>query len=360
MTNRDGPGGYFTWTCRGPVDADARVFWQRNNSRNTSFSNGTNNPDAGIAPACQEDWFKGIKVRTRYALSKMGNLEAPTNNDFPRNCEVLAGSKSVNCWLEVYKGPWYRTWRFVTHIYAVAMRSKVSSTATISVPPEYTTNNRAIDRQIAWRVVEAKMKDGAWPTGFSDFGGPRPETPAQWATPSPYTVPGTGEPFWISGWGNASAEQQQMTFTLVGDTDGTYEWPKNKSGKALERPVVTVSLPFSMKNFADGQWSCKDKMFVDDTNIGNTPDSKHCISGWVPTPYELPQSMDDRERRIASDNPTWKDKDGNLRATITKVKNRYNTGQLNVDITNVDAASSSPNADVTYTIQLSGYIDTLT
>jgi hypothetical protein len=214
-----------------------------------------------------------------------------------------------------------------------------------------------VERNISWRIVDARVLDGRWPKGNRDFGGPAPDTRAEWAKPSPYTIPGNGQAFRISAWGNPKNAKQEMSFRLIADTDGTWTWPVNPdTGRELERPETVLRLGFIQSNFDEGEWSCRDGMPEDTKVIGNTPDSKHCIQGQVPTAYELPTAGDDRERRRHNTAKPTFPVEGNT-TFFTNVPGNWNSSQLKVNIIRTET-SSEPNADLVWQIRISGLIDT--
>jgi hypothetical protein len=359
QTHREGPKTYVTFVCRGPREPGTNALgWDKKNSQ-PGFETSTTDPKGGIAPACADSRFENVQVRHQASLSKMGNLQAP-GAEFIRDCEVRGGASIVGCWQEVWKGPWYRTWRFETYVYAVAMRAVMESRARILVPAEFTENNISVERNISWRIVDARVLDGRWPKGNRDFGGPAPDTRAEWAKPSPYTIPGNGQAFRISAWGNPKNAKQEMSFRLIADTDGTWTWPVNPdTGRELERPETVLRLGFTLgnfNNFTASDWSCRDGAWVDSTQIGSTPDSRHCISGSVPTPYEEPTENQDRERRRHNTAKPTFPVEGNT-TFFTNVPGNWNSSQLKVNIIRTET-SSEPNADLVWQIRISGLIDT--
>lgn len=358
QTHREGPKTYATFVCRGPRTAEANsVRWDKKNSQ-PGFETTTTAVDGGVAPECDDSRFKDISVRHEASLSKMGNLQERSISGFPRGCAVRNGANIVGCWQEVWKGPWYRTWRFETYVYAVAMRAIVESRARIVVPANFTQNNISVERNISWRIVDAEVLDGYWPKGNRELRDAQaPTTPEEWATASPYTIPGNGQPFRISAWGNPKNAKQEMSFRLIADTDGTWRWPVDPdTGEELERPETVITLGFTQGNFDSAGTSCKDGLWVDTTAIGSTPDSKHCIEGQVPTPYEEPTTGDARERRTHNlAKPTFATV-GNT-TFFTNIPGRWNSSQLKLNIISTET-SSEPNADVRWTIRISGLIDT--
>jgi len=355
QNSREGPSNYATFVCRGPRPG-ADLYWEKRDA-DQGFHTTTSSRIGGIAPPCDDSRFADVSIRHEASLSKRGHLEERDSTSLPRGCEVRRGADMVGCWQEVWKGPWYRSWRFETYVYAVAMRAVMESRARILVPAEFTESNISVERNISWRIVDARVLDGRWPKGNRDFSAPAPDSPEEWATTSPYTIPGNGQAFRVSAWGNPRNAKQEMSFRLVADTDGTWKWPVNPdTGQELERPETVVTLGFTQNNFDEGGWSCKSGLWVDTTVIGSTPDSKHCIQGQVPTPYELPTSGDDQERRKHN---TAKPTFPTVGSTTfyTNVPGRWNSSQLKLSIIRTET-SSEPNADLVWQIRISGLIDT--
>ena len=317
QTDYDGPTGWYTWTCRGTPNgksgSQSDTFWGKVNKGTGFVGDGgdTRVPNAGRAPGCQNDVMKDLMLTTRYSISKRGGLEARSDQGtYPRSCSVV-GAAPVGCWQEIYSGGWLRAWAFQYKVFATALRSEVTSVTRMEIPagyevPEDPTMKTA---PISWRVVDASINDGAgtWPSFTSegtkyDFAGAaftQRYDQQDFSKPSPYTVPGAGGTFTLSGWGDPQGPQS-MTFFLVGDSNGTWTWPTNAKDEPLERPRLKVTLKFTVSNF-DNQESCKDKIYGDSSTTATDSDDKtgrHCIEGIVPTLWPLPDKADNYWRRI--------------------------------------------------------------
>ena len=326
QTDYDGPTGNYSWTCRGlPANRESTAAqrdgdtWWTMVSRGSGFFGDTStdrmNPDAGRAPECQDLNLDGMTLTTRYSISKRGGLEARDDQDtYPRYCTVQ-GSPLVGCWQEIYP-LWDRAWAFQNHVYASALRTNVTSVTQIKVPADFSPTGTVFQRPVTWRITDGEIT-GAWPDykvggETVDMSGIGAKASAQdWSKTSPFTVPGTGEQFSVSGYGTPMGPQQ-MSFILTADTDGTWDWPVNaKTGRELTRPQIKVTFSYVISNYDDGG-TCKSKTWYDDGGMqdGRNNDSAggHCLQGNVPTIWPLPEERGNYWKRVPDTFIT--DKDG--------------------------------------------------
>jgi hypothetical protein len=328
QTDYNGPTGFYTWTCRGlpanqsssSANTGGDTYWQTVD-QGTGFRGDAGESDraeraSGSAPACQDLNLNGMKLTTRYSISKRGGLEARNDQvEYPRYCSV-EGASLVGCWQEIYP-LWDRAWAFQYHVYASALRANISSVTQIKVPSAFDDSGVGFQRPITWRITDGNVT-GAWPDYIGangaqvDMAGIAKTTSQQdWSQVSPFTVPGTGEQFTVSGYGTPMGPQE-MSFILTADTDGTWRWPVNaKTGRELTRPQIKVTLNFTISNYDDGE-SCKDKVWYDNDAFGsgrnNDSSGAHCIQGSVPTIWPLPEDKRQLWKRVYDE--TIVDKDG--------------------------------------------------
>jgi hypothetical protein len=298
QTNYDGPTGYYTWTCRGLPTGEGNTYWGRK-GEDPGFEGDTSSSQAGRAPECRDENMAGLTLTTRYSISKRGGLEARDDQaTYPRFCSV-EGNDLVGCWQEIYPLEWDRAWAFQNHVYASALRAVLDSDTRIRLPAEFSDIPGTV-RPLAWRISDGDVS-GAWP----DFTGPdgvrrdmsgvaTPFNRQDLSKPSVFTVPaGLKDSFTLAGYGTPMGNQQ-MTFLLTGDSDGTWTWPVSKvDGRPLPRPQVRVTLGYTISNFDNGK-SCEAKIWYDDkafgSGRGNDRSGPHCLQGQVPTIWPLPES----------------------------------------------------------------------
>jgi len=367
QTNYDGPTGRYTWTCRGLPTDEADTYWQRL-TRAPGFAGDTSSPDAGRAPECLDENMDGFTLTTRYSISKRGGLEARDDQaEYPRNCSV-EGNDLVGCWQEIYPLEWDRAWGFQYHVYASALRAVLDADTRIRLSSEFSDIPGTV-RPLAWRISDADIMGGAWPD-FTDADGVRQDmsgvaTPLNrqnLSTSSPFTVPaGVKDIFTLAGYGTPMGNQQ-MTFLLTGDTDGSWTWPTSKiDGRPLPRPQVRITLGYTISNFDNGD-SCKNKAWYDDkafgSGRGNDKSGPHCIEGQVPTIWPLPESSSKLWQRQIDTFIT--DKDGKrVRNTptttfdATVLASCFNKAELTVQDNSVKQAPVV-GADYTWYIRLAG------
>lgn len=340
QTDYNGPTGFYTWTCRGTPNgrsgSSSDTYWGKVNQGTGFVGDGgdTALPNAGRAPACMNDVMQDLRFTTRYSISKRGGLEGRSDqSDYPRYCSV-DGATPVGCWQEIYSGGWLRAWAFQYKIFATALKAEIRSDTRMQIPSGFESGGSPITaKPLSWRIVAAKINDGdgVWPSFTSDDASydfaqgafTKAYDRQDWQTPSPYTIPGSAGTFTIGGWGDTQGTQT-MTFRLVGDTDGTWQWPvSTKTGQPLGRPELRVTLRFTLSNF-DDKGSCVDKITGDNSNTATDRDNKsgrHCIEGIVPTLWPLPANTSDYWKRVHD----TVDKDGkpikpNVEATVTAVE----------------------------------------
>lgn len=327
QTDYDGPTGRYSWTCRGlpanttstSANTGGDTYWQTVNS-GTGFRGDAGSTDradraSGIAPECQDVNLDGMTLTTRYSISKRGGLEARNDQlTYPRYCTV-ENSPLVSCWQEIYP-LWDRAWAFQNHVYASALRTNITSVTQIKVPADFSPTGVGFQRPITWRITDGEIT-GAWPKYTAggrtvDMGAIASKSSEQdWAMTSPFTVPGTGEQFSVSGYGTPMGPQE-MSFILTADTDGTWDWPVNaKTGRALTRPQIKVTFSYVISNYDDGG-TCKNKTWYDDDDVkdgrNNDTTGGHCLQGDVPTIWPLPENRSNYWKRVPDTFIT--DKDG--------------------------------------------------
>ncbi len=369
QTNYDGPTGFYTWVCRGLPTGKSDTHWKRVDQGTGFFGDTTgdrSDPDAGRAPACRDLNIDGMKLTTRYSISKRAGLESRDDqSDYPRYCTV-ADNPLVSCWQEIYP-LWDRAWAFQYHVYASALRANITSVTQLRIPADYGGNGTS--RPITWRITDGEIP-GAWPRYRDDRGnvvdlsGIESSYAGQdWSKPSPFTVPGTGEQFTVAGYGRPMGPQE-MSFILTADSDGTWDWPVHpRTGRELVRPQIKVTFGYVISNYDDGG-TCKNKTWYDDDGMqgGRNNDSAggHCLQGNVPTIWPLPEAKGNNWKRVPDVYIT--DKDG---------KRTLNRPTVSFDYTNLasclqakelvvqdNSSKTAPNvgADFTWNIRLAGTV----
>ncbi len=365
-TYREGPQGWFTWTCRGPASAGPRA-WQLISSGN-GFQDSRTSQAGGIAPACRDDNMRDFTLTTRYAISNYGNLQSRSSSGYPRTCSV-DDNPLVGCWQEVYPTSWARAWAFQYHVYAAAMRAELRSDARIRVPAEYDEDGIGFTRHLSWRIVGADIT-GAWPR-FTDDSRVRhnfaevrtPLARQDFAKVSPFTIPGgvNARTFTLAGYGRPEG-RSTMRFTLVADTDGTWAWPLNEQGRELPRPTVNMTLSYLVNNWDNGSM-CSSSMGSSDSFFANAQHfrGRHCLTGSVPTLWPVPDDENQRAAKQIAEFIT--DSDGNrvrnrpdtdMQSTV--VRSCWNESQLRVQDLSPDTAPVV-GADYTWEVRLTGLID---
>lgn len=383
QTDYDGPTGNYSWTCRGlPANrtntspqATGDTWWSLV-SRGSGFFGDTStdrmDPDAGRAPECSDLNLKDFTLTTRYSISKRGGLEARSDQvTYPRYCSV-DGNPLVSCWQEIYP-LWDRAWAFQNHVYASAMRANVTSNATINIPAAWSSTGLAMVKPIAWRVSDGTI-GGAWPKYVTqdsqgkavtvDLSGiERKYSQQDMSKVSPFTVPGTNTPFSVSGYGTPMG-QQEMTFILTADTDGSWTWPVNKNGQELPRPQIKMTFNYVISNYDDGG-TCTDKIWYDDGSLAggrnNDAAGGHCIQGNVPTIWPLPADRGNMWLRVPDTFIT--DKDGkrvrntpNVTFEYTSLTSCLNDKELTVQDFSTKTNVPSVGADFAWDVRLSGQV----
>jgi len=355
--SRLGVEGFHSWTCRGEVVDKGSVYWRKVNAGSGFFGdNDTDrrNPDAGRAPACQDPQFKNMTVKSWFSQTYYGNL--PNNVRTSNGCKVV-GTKIAGCWSEIYGGPWANTWRQETHVYAVALRAALSSTAQIDIPSEYRLPGDPASRRLSWVITKADTT-GSWPSGSSGL--ETNEVPTG-NTVTPFTVPGRSvgraEPYVIGSWGNVDKPEQRMTFRLTATTDGTWAWPVNDQGEELVRPSVDLTFQYTLNDFNYQRASC-----------GSTSDGRGewtqqapCLFGQVPTLYRVTDNIKENEQR----KPKLDDKGNPISTADFKseaVQGGWMTSDLKVQQTRFDWGSAGGGyvgVNPRWDINLSGTITNL-
>lgn len=379
QTNYDGPTGSYSWTCRGLPDnrtsTDAQPggdTWWSTVSRGSGFFGDTStdrvNPDAGRAPECRDLNLDGFNLTTRYSISKRGGLEARSDQvEYPRYCSV-DDNPLVSCWQEIYP-LWDRAWAFQNHVYASAMRANITSVTTINIPAAWSATGIAQTKPIAWRISDGSI-GGAWPNYVDSSGTPvdfsgieRKYSQQDMSTVSPFTVPGTNTPFTVSGYGTPMG-QQEMSFILTADTDGSWTWPVNKNGRELPRPQIKMTFNYVISNYDDGG-TCKDKTWYDDASLAggrnNDAAGGHCLQGNVPTLWPLPEDKGNLWKRVPDTFIT--DKDGkkvrntpNVSFEYTSLTSCLNEKELKVQDFSTKTKVPDVGADFAWDIRLAGKV----
>ena len=372
QTNYDGPTGSYTWTCRGTPSGVPKTdtWWSKVDGGSGFFGDSTDRQyrSAGSTPLCQDANMAGLVLKTRYSISKRGGLEARNDQaTYPRYCSV-DDNPLVSCWQEIYPAGWDRAWAFQSHVFASALRTELRSDLSITIPATYSPLNKAETRTVAWRISDARTT-GAWPS-FTAAGGTKYDMKGvatsfnnqDWATTSPFTVPGTTQVFNLDSYGTPDGPQT-MTFTLTADTDGTWTWPTNQtSGAPLPRPQVQISLHYDISSYDDGG-TCVNKTWYDDGQIAGVNDTTgpHCLQGTVPTIWPLPVNAANYASRVPDTYVVNKDNQrvANVPTTVmqsTVVKGCWNDSQLKVQDLSVPTAPAV-GADYTWSLKLTGLIN---
>ena len=384
QTDYDGATGNYSWTCRGvPANRTSTDKQERGDTWWSMVSNGgdgffgdtaTDRMDsaAGRAPICRDLNLDGFTLTTRYSISKRGALEARNDQvDYPRYCSV-DNNPLVGCWQEIYP-LWDRAWAFQNHVYASAMRANITSNATINIPASWSSTGVAMVKPIAWRITNGSVGSsagGAWPNYLDSkgnavsFSGIEEKFSDQdMSKVSPFTVPGTNTPFTVSGYGTPMG-QQEMTFILTADTDGSWTWPVDKNGRELPRPQIKMSFDYVISNYDDGG-TCSDKTWYDNSVFGsgrnNDAAGGHCLQGNVPTLWPLPAEKGDIWKRVPDTFIT--DKDGkkvrntpNITFDYTSLTSCLNDKELTVQDYSTKTNVPAVGADFTWDIRLSGQV----
>ena len=354
--SREGAAGYVKFTCRGEPNAtgDSGYYWKKINSgygfKGALDSKGVDS-EAGRAPACQDGVFKDSRVRHFWDMTYYGNSEPRTN----RGCSTASDYNTLGCYQLMYQGPWKRSIRFETHAWAPALRAKLSSTATILIPPRYSSDpvQRAVTRKLSWRITDARIS-GSWPSGYRESRFTKPATLESFKTLSPYTVPGTGENFLLSGWGSVVNPDEFMVFRLTADTDGTWVWPTDPdTGEAMERPAVVIRVGYTLGNFDSNSGSCTAGEYWNDLKPSR---NDACIQGFVPTTWGVPTGQSDRERRVFNFKTDGKDNASTATFQSTAITGNWMDSELKVQNVSTDAPATV-SANVGWEIRLSGQID---
>ena len=358
--SREGVNGYHSWTCRGAVDPlkTSSVYWQKVNQGSGFFGDtdtDRNNPNAGRAPACQDSQFENMTVKSYLSQTYYGNL--PDNVRTSNRCEASGTRGAAGCWNAIYGGPWARTWRQETHVYAVALRAALSSTAQIDIPSEYRLPGAPATRRLSWVITRAETK-GSWPSGSSGL--ESNEVPTG-NTVTPFTVPG-GVPgraatYVIGSWGNVNKPEQRMTFRLTATTDGTWSWPVNDQGEELLRPSVDLTFQYRLNDFNYQGASCSGTSGGE----GSWTREQPCLFGLVPTLFQVTDNIQQNERR----QPKLDEKGNPISTADFKseaVQGGWSTSDLKVQQTRFDwgsAGGAYVGANARWDINLSGTITNL-
>ena len=358
--SREGVAGFHSWTCRGAVDPlkTSSVYWKKVNQGSGFFGDNDRdrrNSDAGRAPACQDPQFQNLSVKSYLSQTYYGNL--PDNVRTSNRCEASGGRGAASCWNEIYGGPWARTWRQETHVYAVALRAVLSSTAQIDIPQEYRLPGDPTTRRLSWVITQAETT-GSWPSGSSGLESNKvPSDDSVTPFTVPGGVPGRASEYVIGSWGNVNKPEQRMTFRLTATTDGTWKWPVNDQGEELLRPSVDLTFKFTLNNFNYQGESCTGTSGGEGTWTKQQP----CLFGLVPTLFQVTDNIQQNERR----QPKLDDKGNPISTADFKyeaVQGGWSTSDLKVQQTRFDwgsAGGAYVGANARWNVNLSGTITNL-
>ena len=310
---QDNVGGFSTWTCRGdvnvPVDADLRtwttdtVFWKLVSQGSGFFGDNDSdrvNRDAGRAPACENSVFKDMSINPYFWQTYRGSL--PDDVRSSNRCDTSSTGNVVGCWQQIYHGPWNRSWRTESHVFAASLLAAVKSTTTIEIPDAYRAAGDPKTRRLSWAVNKAEINGGRWPDGARDLG--QATVPAVGET-SKYTVPGgiagSEQDFKVGAWASTSTGQKRLVFRLTASTDGSWRWPTCQDetqctlGEPLQRPSVDLTFSYTLDSFdklesscaGDGLWRTS-KFYTE---------SAPCTIGTVPTVFRVSTDSRQNEKR---------------------------------------------------------------
>jgi hypothetical protein len=293
-------------------------------------------------------------VRSYLEQSYYGNL---TDNVRKGNrCEVSGGSGAVGCWNEIYTGPWVRSWRQVTHVYAVALRAQLTSSTRIEIPSDYREPGEPTTRTLSWVITKAETT-GTWPKGSGGLA--KNEVPTG-SDVTPFTVPGgaRADEYTIGTWGDVKRPEQRMTFRLTATTDGTWSWPVHyETGEELVRPSIDLTFKFNLNNFDKLEKSCGSTSGGTGQWTGDAP----CTIGLTPTVFQVGNDSRTNERR----EPKLNDKGEPISTAEFKseaVQGGWTTTDLKVQNTRFDwgsAGGAYVGANAVWEVNLSGTITNL-
>ena len=300
----DWVGGFSTWTCRGDVQVPEKVnpsswktdsvYWKKVNQGSGFFGDNDtdrNNRDAGRAPACENSAFADMEVKPYFRQEFYGSL--PSDVRTSNRCDVSSTSDTVGCWQRIYKGPWNRSWRTETNVFAASMLANVRSYTQMEVPTEYRTFGAPKKRTLSWAISDVSI-DGAWPDGFEEKSAVRPTLGKVSAYTVPGSIPGDGasdQPFKFGGWISTTPGKKEMRLTLTGTTDGTWEWPtcidENACplGQPMVRPQVSIVFSYELSDFDKLKVSCSRSGLDYDSSFYT--ERAPCTIGMVPTLYPV-------------------------------------------------------------------------
>ncbi|MGI9196498.1 MAG: hypothetical protein ACR2KE_03450 [Candidatus Nanopelagicales bacterium] len=376
---QDYVGGFSTWTCRGavdvPADADLRtwttdtVYWKLVSQGSGFFGDNDSDRvklDAGRAPKCENSVFRDMSVVPYFLQTYYGSL--PSDVRTSNRCDASSTGNVVGCWQQIYHGPWNRSWRTETHVFAASLLATVKSTTTIEIPDAYRAPGDPKTRRVSWAVNRASIT-GRWPDGASDLGDAR--VPAAGQT-SKYTVPGgiagTEQEFKVGGWASTTTGEKKLIFRLTASTDGTWNWPTCQDetqcvlGDELQRPSVDLNFGYTLDSFDKLESSCQGDGLWRTSKFYT--ESAPCTIGTVPTAFRVSTDSRQNERR----QPVVDDK-GNPISTVSfdhKVvaAGDWMTSDLKVQSVRTDPPGGEGGgyvgANVRWEIQLAGRITNLT
>jgi len=300
----DWVGGFSTWTCRGDVKVPRNVdpstwktdlaYWKKVEDGSGFYGDSATervSRDAGRAPACENSVFQRMQVKPFFRQTFKGSL--PDDVRTTNRCEVESPRNIVGCWQRIYKGPWNRSWRTETNVFAASMLANLRSYAQMEVPAAYRAFGDPRTVTLSWAISDVDI-DGSWPDGFDEDSAVRPTL----GKVSPYTVPGAlpgdGEkdkPFKFGGWISTTPGKKSMKLSLIGTTDGTWAWPTCQDedvctlGRPLVRPQVDIEFSYDLSDFDKLKVSCSRSSLNWDSNFYSR--QAPCTIGMVPTLYSV-------------------------------------------------------------------------
>jgi hypothetical protein len=329
---QDWVGGSSTWTCRGDVPVPAKVnastwkfdsvYWKKVNQGSGFFGDNDTDRrdrDAGRAPACENSAFADMSVVPNFRQTFYGSL--PDDVRTSNRCDATSTGDIVGCWQRIYAGPWNRSWRTDTNVFAASMLANLRSFTEMSVPAAYRSFDGPRKVTLSWAISNVDI-DGVWPDGFD----PAEARVPTLGTVSKYTVPGsiqgdatTDRAFKFGGWLDTTPGDKRMRLRLTGSTDGTWAWPTCqdetacKLGQPLPRPQVDIAFRYDLNDFDKLKSSCSgDGLYR--TSKFYTREAP-CTIGIVPTLFEV--SGDSRQNEKFQPK---KDEKGKTTSTIDEVK----------------------------------------
>lgn len=384
---QDYVGGWSSWTCRGDAKVDDKVsparwrtdsvYWAKVSIGSGFFGdNGRDrlNRDAGRAPACENSAFSDMEVKPYFRQTFRGHLPDTARTD--NRCEVASAGDIAGCWQRIYTGPWNRSWRTETNVFAASMLANLRSYAQINVPSEYREFGGASRLRLAWAISDVEITPGVWPDGFDPSKAVKPKfnRATKQTEVSEYTVPGSiqgdgvrDKPFKFGGWLNTERGEKTMKLRLTATTDGTFPWPTCqedqetcREGDPMFRPQIELIFRYELESFDKLGNSCTTADYLKyDSNYFTR--NRACIIGMVPTLFQVSDNSDQNNRFEPK-----RDEKGNAISTIAAVKQvpigsqDWVTTDLKVQVSDPireSEGTSTVGANVRWDINLTGVLD---